>query len=185
MRQIRSILLALALLGSASSHAQVYLGATGGIGGLGISAGVMPFSGIHSVVRLFGGWQFNQTLGTEVTLLFFERTSESGSTHSSSQEASGVGISAVAGTRIGRWRWSAKLGLTQMDAEVQQSGTFVQSFDSRASGTAPLVGVSVAREFENNLSLVFEFHQTRLKFDAPLNVTTKPRQFGIGVLARF
>ena len=91
----------------------------------------------------------------------------------------------MAGTRIGRWRRSAKLGLIQMDAEVEQSGTYIQSFASSASGTAALIGLSAAREFDDNLSLVFEFHQTRLKFDAPLNVTTNPRQFGIGLLARF
>ena len=71
MRRYKYPLFAFALACCASSHAQVYLGATGGIGAIGVGGGAIPFSGLHSVLRLFGGWQFTDALASEVTLLFF------------------------------------------------------------------------------------------------------------------
>jgi|SRR5215510_4844177 len=163
MRGIGSWIAVLTLLSPAVCSAQIYAGATFGVGGAEVPFG-SDLGGFRGALRLFGGYEFGRYIAAEVmTLDLGTPDNLQGASATSTIGAFGV---AVVGTfPVQRWRFSARVGALSMDGRVTDTNV-------TRSGQA-MFGLGVGFNVIQRLTLGLETAVSRAEFGPPVDDTTR------------
>ena len=175
MRGLMSSIAALTLLFPALCTAQVYVGATVGVGGAEVPFG-SDLGGFRGALRLFGGYEFGRYIAAEVmTLDLGVPTNQYGGSATSTIGAFGV---AVVGTLpVQRWRFSARVGALSMDGRVTDTAV--------TRSAQAMFGLGVGFNVIQRLTLGLETAVSRAEFGPPIDDTTRVTWTAITTSYRF
>jgi len=162
----------LILCAPAVCSAQVYGGATVGVGGAHVPLGSQG-GGFRGLLRLFGGYRFTKHVAAEAM------TFDLGKPGDRPADDTTIGAFAVAGVGtlpVRRWRFTGHLGVMSMDGRALGKTT------RAAQG---MVAVGAGFDVVRKLTIGLEVGRSRVQFGAPINRTAAVKWAGAVAAYRF
>jgi len=160
----------LTLVLPAVCSAQVYAGATVGLGGAREPIGSYA-AGYRGTLRLYGGYELNSHLAGEVMTL------DLGTPRNRPETTIGAfGVAAVGMLPVHRWRFSGRLGVLSMDGRAEGATT------RTAQG---MLGLGVGFTMVRGLIIGLETAVSRVEFGAPIDDTTRVNWTALAATYRF